>query len=145
MRMLVNLAVTVISNAIGLLVAALLLQRDTDANGLPTGDGMSLPASGFFIALAIFTVAMFLIQPAIQKAALKNANILGGSSALLATLGALIITSLLGDNLTIVGLVTWVLATVIVWLMSVLGAVFIPWLLARRAIARATAGGTPAR
>lgn len=143
MLMLINLAVTIISNALGLIVASLLLQRDTDAAGNLTGDGMSLPASGFLIALGIFTLAMFLVRPMFQKAALKHQNIFGGSSALLATLVALIATSLFG-NLEIVGLVTWALATVIVWLMSIVGAVLIPWLLARRAVQKARAGGAPA-
>lgn len=138
MRMLVNLVITVISNAVGLIVAAAVL------------DDMTLTASGFFIALAIFTLAMFVVRPMIQKAALKYANVLGGSSALIATLAALIITNLVSDSLSISGLGTWALATVIVWLMSIIGAVVIPWLLARRALAKARTNGagpsrTPAR
>ncbi|HZB22301.1 MAG TPA: hypothetical protein VE444_00525, partial [Gaiellaceae bacterium] len=50
-RLLVRLVIAFISNAVGLIVAAAVL------------DGMSLNVTGFVLAVAVFTVVFALLQP----------------------------------------------------------------------------------
>jgi O-antigen/teichoic acid export membrane protein len=51
-----------------------------------------------------------------------------GGVALIATLVSLVVTVLLTDGLSIRGVGTWIAATVIVWLGSVLAAFILPFL-----------------
>lgn len=101
-------------NAIGLLVAALVLSR------------MSLNGLGFLLAVVIFTIAAVVIRPLIAKVARENAPALEGGSALVTTFIALVVTDLFSDGLSISGIGTWLLATVIVWLGSLLAGVVLP-------------------
>jgi putative membrane protein len=117
--MLINIGLSLAGNALGLLVANWVL------------DDMSMTWQAFLIAVAIFTVAMFILRPLVVKMSLKYAQALGGSSALIATFLALIITTLITSDMDINGAVTWLAATVIVWVVSMLGGLFLPWLLLR--------------
>ena len=101
-------------NAIGLLVAALVLSR------------MSLNGLGFVLTVVIFTIAAVVIRPLIAKVARENAPALEGGSALVTTFIALVVTDLFSDGLSISGIGTWLLATVIVWLGSLLAGVVLP-------------------
>ena len=115
-RLLVRLLIAFVANAVGLIVAALVL------------DGMSLNATGFFVAVAVFTVVFALMHPfLVTSFRLAPGPVLGGV-ALIATLIALIATELLTDGLSIRGVGTWIAATVIVWLASVLAAFILPFL-----------------
>ena len=109
-----RLLLALVANAIGLLVAALVL------------DDMSLDAASFIVEVAVFTVVVFVIQPLIIKQSLQSASALAGSSALLATLVGLIVTSVTTDGLQIRGAGTWVMATIIVWSTSLIGSVVLP-------------------
>ena len=115
-RLLVRLLIAFASNAVGLIVAALVL------------DGMNLNATGFIVAVAVFTVVFALMHPfLVASFRLAPGPVLGGV-ALIATLIALIATELLTDGLSIRGVGTWIAATVIVWLASVLAAFILPFL-----------------
>lgn len=116
-RFLLRTVLALLGNALGLWIAALVL------------DDMSISGTAFIVAVAIFTVLTVVLQPLITKAAMQNAPALQGSSALVTTLLALVITDLVSDGLSISGLVTWVLATVIVWLVTMLAAVLLPMFL----------------
>ena len=87
---------------------------------------VSISGTAFIIAVVIFTVLEVIIQPLVTKMALKNAEALQGSSALITTLIALLITALVSDGLSIDGIGDWVLATVIVWLVTLLAGVLLP-------------------
>jgi len=113
-RLFFRILVAIIANAIGLAVAAWIL------------DDMSLSGSAFLIALLIFTVVELLVHPALQKAALRHSDALVGGTALVAVLIALIVTDIISDGLSISGVVTWLLATVIVWGAVLLVAVLLP-------------------
>ena len=52
---------------------------------------------------------------------------------------ALIVTTVVSDGLRISGVTAWVAATVVVWAVSVLVGVFLPWALLRRRVRRARA------
>lgn len=103
------------ANGIGLVVAALLLEK------------MRLGFLGFVFAVLIFTVLVAVARPAITKAAGERADTIGGAGvALLATFAALVVTTLLSDSLSIRGVGTWVLATVVVAVVSTAGGVLLP-------------------
>ena len=121
-RMLISFGIRLLANAVGLIVANLVL------------DDMELNASGFIIAVLIFTVAQVILQPLIVKIAMTNAQALMGATALVTTLVGLIITDLVSDGLSISGFVTWCLATVIVWAAALIAGLILPLILVKKAV-----------
>ncbi|NQY56610.1 MAG: phage holin family protein [Ilumatobacteraceae bacterium] len=101
---LLRLALLFAGNAIGLIIAALVLSD------------VSLDLVSFIIAVVIFTIAVAIVRPLIGKVTRENAPALEGAGALVTTFIALVITDLVSDGLAISGIGTWILATVIVWL-----------------------------
>ena len=124
-RFLARVVLALLGNAIGLIVAAWIL------------DDMSINGTAFVIAVGIFTLIEVLVQPALQKAALRRSDALAGSSALVATFIALVVTALVSDGLQIDGGSTWLYATVIVWLATMLAAWLLPFVLFKRTLERA--------
>jgi uncharacterized membrane protein YvlD (DUF360 family) len=117
-RLVVRTGIMLAANAVGLIVAAAVL------------DGFHLDAGGFVLAVVIFTVALALMTPFLASVLRRNrssASALGGV-ALIATLAALIITAIVSDGLSIDGIGDWIAATVIVWLASLLAAFVLPFL-----------------
>ena len=121
-RFLINIAIAFVAGAIGLLIAAAVL------------DGVTLTGSAFLIAVIIFTITTALIQPFLTKVAMKNANALLGGTALITTFLGLLITSLVSEGLDIDGIENWLLGTLIVWLATLLAALLIPLLLAKMGV-----------
>ena len=121
-RMLISFGIRLLANAVGLIVANLVL------------DDMALDVSGFVIAVLIFTVAQLILQPLIVKIAMTNAQALMGATALVTTLVGLIITDLVSDGLSITGFVTWCLATVIVWAAALIAGLLLPLILVKKAV-----------
>ena len=115
-RLLVRVAVAVAANAIGLIVAAALL------------DGVHLNGAAFVVAVVIFTVVFALLHPFLLVQMRRGRGLAFLGAALLATLVALIVTDLVSDGLTINGAGTWIAATVIVWLAALLAAFILPFL-----------------
>ena len=115
-RLLVRMLIAFVSNAVGLIVAAAVL------------DGMSLDVTGFLVAVAVFTIVFALLQPFLFSVFRRSPGPVLGGVALIATLVSLIATDLLTDGLSIRGVGTWIAATVIVWLGSVLAAFILPFL-----------------
>jgi len=122
-RLLVSGVIYLVANAVGLLVAAWVL------------DDMSVDGAAFVIAVVIFTAVEVVARPLFTQLALKNVGGLVGSTALVATLVGLIVTDWVSDGLTIDGAITWVLATVIVWAASLIAGLILPVLLVKRAVA----------
>ena len=123
-RMLISLAIQLAANAIGLIVAAAVL------------DDMSLDGAAFVIALLIFTAVEVIASPLIRQTAIRHANALLGGTALVTTFVALLITDLVSDGLSIDGAWTWILATLIVWLATVLAALILPMIFLKDAAER---------
>ena len=115
-RLLVRLLVVVAANAVGLLVAAALL------------DGMRLDAAGFILALIIFTVVFALMTPFLASQLRNRRSAALGGVSLIATFVALLFTDLRSDGLSIEGIGTWIAATVIVWVASLLAGFILPFL-----------------
>ncbi|MEV8273996.1 hypothetical protein [Microbacterium sp. NPDC077184] len=114
------------SAALGLLVADLLLP------------GFRIDWSnwwGFVLAIVIFATLQSVLSPWIATVARRNAPALLGGIGIFSTLIALIIVVLIpGAGLTIGQpfLLTWVLAPVIVWLVTALATLFLPMLLLKK-------------
>ncbi|MGH3037212.1 MAG: phage holin family protein [Gaiellaceae bacterium] len=119
-RLLVRIAVALVANAVGLLVAAAVL------------DGFEVNAAPFVVAVVIFTVVFALLQPFLIVQLRGRGSAALGGVALIATLVSLIVTDLLSDGFTIEGIGTWIAATVIVWFASLLAAFILPFLGLRR-------------
>ena len=119
--MLVSAVVYLVANAVGLLVADGVL------------DDVSIEASAFFTAVAIFTVVEVVIEPLIIQTGMRHQRALIGSSALIATFVGLVITVLVSDGLSISGALTWVLATVIVWVATLLAGMVLRALFVKKA------------
>jgi putative membrane protein len=115
-RLIVRTLVAVAANAVGLIVAAAVL------------DGMDIDATSFIVAVVIFTVVFAILTPflAVQLRRLGNGAI--GATALIATLVSLIVTDLISDGFTISGVGTWIAAAVIVWLAALVAAFVLPYL-----------------
>jgi hypothetical protein len=133
-RLLLTVIVHIIAAAIGLIVAAAVL------------DDMTLDASGFLLALLLFAGVDLVAQPLIIKVGLLHANALAGSSALVSTFVALVVTAIVSDGLRISGAMTWLLATVIVWAAELLAGIVLPAVVFKRWLRqRQTPGAPPVR
>lgn len=115
-RLLVRTAIAVAANAVGLIVAAAVL------------DDFTLNAASFIVAVVIFTIVFAVLTPflAVQLRRLGNGAI--GATALIATLVALVVTDLLSDGFSISGIGTWIAAAIIVWLAALVAAFVLPFL-----------------
>ena len=123
-RLTARTIISLIADAIALIVGTLVLPD------------MSLSAGSFVIAVLIFAGADMLLEPLLRQFAMKNAPTLLGSTALFSAMLSLIITSLISDGLRISGAVTWVLATIIVWLVAVAARVLLPLVMFKKALAQ---------
>jgi uncharacterized membrane protein YvlD (DUF360 family) len=121
-RFLVSTLVAAAASAVGLLVAAWVL------------DDMSVSGAAFLVAVGIFTLTTALVGPFLVKKAMRSAQALMGATALLATLIGLIVTNLVSDGLSISGLSTWFYATFIVWFAGLIAAWIIPMILVKRGV-----------
>jgi hypothetical protein len=127
-RWLIFVGFALLGTALGLLVANWIL------------DDMSLGTSGFIIDVLIFTGVLVIARPFFASMGLKHAPSLTGSSALIATLAALIVTTILSDSLTISGVATWVLATVIIWIVGLAAGLLLPAIFLKRRVAAGQPG-----
>ncbi len=115
-RLLVRTAVMLLANAVALIVASLVL------------DGMDIDVTSFIVAVVIFTVVLALMTPFMASQLRRSRSSALGGVALIATLISLIVTDLISDGFSIDGIGTWIAATVIVWVVSLLAAFILPFL-----------------
>jgi len=105
--------------AIGLLVAAWVVP------------GVSLSVSGFIVGVVVFSVAEVILSLLILKLPHGYASLLLGGAGLALTIVALSLASVATHGLTIHGTASWVATTVVVWLVTTVGAISLPELFAR--------------
>jgi hypothetical protein len=113
---------TLLANAAGLYVAALLL------------DDFNISGEGYVTAVIIFTISTMILSPFVASVALRSMPAIMGGTALVTTLVGLVLTDILTDGLSISGVGTWILATLVVWLFSLLAAVILPLFLFKKAL-----------
>lgn len=121
-RLLLAVVIQLLANALGLIVAASLL------------DDMTLSGAAFLVAVVIFTVVYAIAQPFLTQMAVSRVPALRGGVALIATLVGLLITAAVSDGLSISGVGTWIAATAIVWIVSLLGVLLLPLVLVKRRV-----------
>lgn len=126
-RLLVRAGVLLLASAIGLLVAMLVV------------DGMSIDAAGFLLVVVIFTGLQSVLAPFIAKVAARNAPAVLGAVGLITTYLSLLVTTLVSDGLAISGTADWMLATLIVWLVTMLATLLLPIVLVKLGVQAASA------
>ncbi len=122
---------SLIANAIGLLMASIFVE------------GFSINGLSFVVAVLIFSITTVVIGPLIVKIAFTSASFLMGGTALITTFFGLFITNLLTDGIVVEGLVTWVLATLVVWIFAMIGNVILPLFLFKKWLGNDKKGSTP--
>lgn len=129
-RLLLRTLVFLASAALGLLAAAALL------------DGFTVAASGFVLTVVLFAVAQSVLTPFVLKISSRYAPAFLGGIGLVSTFVALLLAHLLTDGLSVSGVSTWVLATIVVWVVTALATVTLPLVLLREKKER-RGGGRP--
>lgn len=104
MRWLISIGLSLGTNAVALLIAAAVL------------DNFEIDATTFVIAVVIFSLLSLLLRPILVWMVAKYVRPLLGVIGLVTTFLILLITDLVSDGIQIEGTTTWLLATVIVWL-----------------------------
>ena len=115
-RLLVRTAVLLVANAVGLIVAAAVL------------DGMTLDATGFIIAVVVFTVVMALLQPFLAACCVGAGRRRSAGSHSSRHSPPSSSRASLTEGLSIDGIGTWIAAAVIVWVAALLAAFILPFL-----------------
>ncbi len=121
-RFVVRAAIFLVSAAIGLLVA------------MWTLDKMSIDAGSFLLVVVVFAVLQSVLAPFLAKTAARNAPALLGGIGLVTTFVSLLITALVTDGLSIDGASTWLLASLIVWLVTMVATLLLPFVLVKAGI-----------
>lgn len=107
--------------AIGLLVAAWIVP------------GVSLSGPGFIVAVLAFAVTQGTLSVCIVNVPREYALLLLGGTGLALTIVTLILASVLTHGITIDGTPSWLATTVVVWLVTTIGAISVPELPTRAA------------
>ncbi|MFB9308259.1 uncharacterized membrane protein YvlD (DUF360 family) [Agromyces hippuratus] len=113
-RFLIRTLISLVTVAIGLLVASWILPD------------FHIEWGGFLIAIVVFTIAQAVLGPFIFNVARQHASAILGGIGLVSTFVALLIASLFPGGITIDGWVTWVLATLTIWIITALGTWLLP-------------------
>jgi hypothetical protein len=124
-RFLIRLGIFLASAAIGLLIAKAVL------------DDMSITWTSFIWVVIIFAVLQAVLAPFFTRTANRNAPALLGGVGLITTFIALLITDLVTDGLTIDGAATWLWATLIVWIVTMLASLLLPIILVKMGVEEA--------
>ncbi|OBK48435.1 phage holin family protein [Mycobacterium sp. 1081908.1] len=111
---LLRAVVLLTSWAVGLLAAAWVVP------------GVSVSASGFIVAVVLFAAAQAGLSLLIVKLPRAYASLLLGGSGLVLTLVALSLAAAFTHGLTIRGAASWLAATIVVWLVTTIGAISLP-------------------
>jgi hypothetical protein len=115
MRQLLLRAVVLLASwAIGLLVVAWIVP------------GVWLSVPGFIVAVVVFAVMQAILSLSILKVPHRYLSLLLGGTGLALTIAALALASTLTHEITIDGMASWLASTVVVWLVTTIGAITLP-------------------
>ena len=112
--MLVSALIYVLANAVGLLLAIVLL------------DGFSISPFAFIWAILLFPVIEAVAEPLITKLSQKRVPAMQGGVALVTTFLGLMLTEIFVDGMVIGGLANWLAATLVVWLGTLIATLVLP-------------------
>jgi len=124
-RLLARLILNLLANAVGLVAASLLL------------DDFNIDVISIIVVTVVFSLVTLFAGPLMLKIAIKNIPAMTGGIALVTTFVGLLITDVLLDGLSISGASTWILASLIVWLFSLIGSVVLPLILFKKTLENA--------
>lgn len=124
-RLAIRAVVYLVSAAIGLLVAKAFV------------DDMTISWGSFVIVVVIFAVLQSVLTPFITNVAQRNAPALVGGVGLITTLISLVLTSLVSDGLEVDGAGAWLLAALIVWLVTMVATLLVPIILVKAGVSAA--------
>jgi Mycobacterial 4 TMS phage holin, superfamily IV len=113
-RFLIRILINLCTSALGLLLAGWIIP------------GVTITVSGFIVAVVVFTAAQAILAPFIFSVARRYAAPILGGIGLVSTLVALFIATLFPGGITINGVLAWILAPLVVWIVTALGG----WILA---------------
>lgn len=113
-RFVISTAAYLVANAVGLLIAALLLPEFT------------IDPLAFVFAVVLFSVVQTILGPFITKLSFKNFPQLMGGIALVTIFAGLFITDMIMSGMTIGGIANWLAATLVVWLGSLVASILLP-------------------
>lgn len=113
-RTMLSIAAILAGNAIGLLLAALLL------------DGFSIAPLSFIFVVAIFSLIQVVAGPLINKLSEKNLPALQGGVALVVIFVGLLVTEMLTSGLVIGDMTNLLLATLLVWIGALIAGIVLP-------------------
>ncbi|MCH2067031.1 MAG: phage holin family protein [Shimia sp.] len=113
-RFVLSAAAHLIANAIGLILANILLP------------GFTIGFLGIVIVTLVFTVVSVVLLPIIRKVSEKKLPELLGGLSLVVTFAGLLITEMLVSDFTIGGIANLLAATLIVWLGALIAGVLLP-------------------
>jgi uncharacterized membrane protein YvlD (DUF360 family) len=122
--MLVSALFYVLANAVGLSLAALLL------------DGFHFSPFAFIWAVLLFSLIEAVAGPLVTKISQKNVPALQGGVALVTTFLGLILTEIFVQGMVIGGLANWLAATLVVWLGTLIATLVLPKLLFKSAMTK---------
>ena len=130
-RILLRALIFLLSAALGLWVASLVLPD------------LTVTASGFVTAAVVFAVAQSVLSPFLATVVARGAPAVLGGIGLVSTFVALWIASLFPGGLTIRGWQTWILAALVVWLVTAVSALLLPLLFLWEAKNKRTGAANP--
>ncbi len=114
MRFLVSTAAHLVGNAVGLLLASLLLS------------GFTIQPLAFVIVVVVFTAVEVIASPLLTKISLKSMPQLMGGIALITTFVGLWLTDILVEGFDVGGVTNWLLGTLLVWLGALIAGIILP-------------------
>ncbi len=113
-RFLIRVVIYVVTVVLGLLVTSWVLPD------------FQLSVAGFVTAVVVFSLAQGILTPFIISVARKYAPAVLGGIGLVSTLVALFIASMVTDGIQITGVTTWILGSLLVWIITALGGWLLP-------------------
>ncbi|MCC1493672.1 phage holin family protein [Cognatishimia sp. F0-27] len=113
-RFLLSAAIYLVANAIGLLVAAWALS------------GFTIDAMAFVVAVLLFSVIQTVLGPLVTKLSMRSFPQMMGGIALVTIFLGLFLTDILMPGMAIGGLTNWLVATLLVWIGSLVASILLP-------------------
>jgi len=123
LRFLATTVLTLLGNALGLIIASLLLTN------------FHIHPIGFVVSVLFFSGVEILFEPFVIKMALRYLPALRGGIALVTTFVGLVLTAIFTDGLTINGLSTWIMAPLIIWISVLLAGILLPMVIFKKTLA----------
>lgn len=119
-RFLLHTAANLVLSAVALLLSGLILS-----------EWVTLQMGGFFVTVIVFTIAQSILSPFVFNVARQHASALLGGIGLVSTFLALWVATLFEGGIRVTGL-GWVLAPLVIWLVTALGGWIIMGVLLKR-------------